>query len=525
MAKFRQSISDYLPGSLAVTFVTVVIICALFTLWLFAYQHGESEVNLDPYLQHVLFFTFYQAIISTLLSLALAIIVAKSLLSINFKGKSFLLNCYSLTFALPSLVVITGLLSVYGTQGIIANICHYFELNYSLSLYGIKGILMAHVFFNFPLTTKIYYQSLLLIPNEQKKLAQQLNFNLWQSFKYLEWPIVAKQLLPMGGLIFMFCFSSFATVLTLGGSPKYTTIEVAIYQAIRDFELSQAVVLSFVQLLFCIGFMLLLRLLTPKHSPQLIANKEYYIARTSLVKKGIAVIVILMSAVYILSPLLAIILDTICYFSTEFISFSLIQSLLTSFIVALCSAILAMILALSILWTNSRLRLVGQTLVSDYLLFLGSLILAIPNMVLSVGCFLLFISMTDVPGFIFVLVVVSNALLALPFILRNLATPLVDLTKRYQYLALSLNITGLNYLYIVEFRALRQLFTYSFAFACVISLGDFGIIALFGSQDFMTLPYYLFELVSHYRYQEASFSALILLITSYLLINSFERTP
>jgi ABC-type Fe3+ transport system, permease component len=184
-----------------------------------------------------------------------------------------------------------------------------------------------------------------------------------------------------------------------------------------------------------------------------------------------------------------------------------------------------MILALSILWTNSRLRLVGHTLVSDYLLFLGSLILAIPNMVLSVGCFLLFISMTDVPGFIFVLVVVSNALLALPFILRNLATPLADLTKRYQYLALSLNITGLNYLNVVEFRALKQLFTYSFAFACVISVGDFGIIALFGSQDFMTLPYYLFELVSHYRYQEASFSALILLITSYLLINSFERTP
>ena len=84
MAKFRQSISDYLPGAMAVIFITVVIICALFTLWLFAYQQGESEVNLDPYLQHVLFFTFYQAIISTLLSLVLAVIVAKSLLSINF---------------------------------------------------------------------------------------------------------------------------------------------------------------------------------------------------------------------------------------------------------------------------------------------------------------------------------------------------------------------------------------------------------------------------------------------------------
>ena len=44
MAKFRQSIRDYLPGAMAVIFITVVIICALFTLWLFAYQQGELSL-------------------------------------------------------------------------------------------------------------------------------------------------------------------------------------------------------------------------------------------------------------------------------------------------------------------------------------------------------------------------------------------------------------------------------------------------------------------------------------------------
>lgn len=36
----------------------------------------------------------------------------------------------------------------------------------------------------------------------------------------------------VAALIFMLCFASFATVLSLGGGPKATTIELAIYRAL-----------------------------------------------------------------------------------------------------------------------------------------------------------------------------------------------------------------------------------------------------------------------------------------------------
>lgn len=524
MEKFRQPINYLLPGTLVAFLIATIIFGALIALWVFAYQNSEGGIYLNHYLQMVLIFTLLQAFWSTIISLILAVIVAKSLDLLRFDGKSLLLSFYSVTFALPSLVVVTGLFSVYGSAGIIAHLFNYFGYQYPFSLYGWTGILMAHVFFNFPYASKVYYQALQMIPNEQKKLAEQLNFNLWQSFKYLELPIIAKQLLPVGGLNFMFCFASFATVLTLSGGPKYTTIEVAIYQAIRDFELSQAVVLSLIQLLFCIGFMILLRCLVPKQSPQFTVNHEVYHSKVSILKKSVAVLIIGLSTLYIIMPLIALLIDTIVNFSVTFLTPTLIQSTITSLMIAGCSAILAMTLAIAILWTNSRLCLMGNITLSNYLMFLGSLILAIPNMVLSVGFFLLFFSFVDTFGVIFILVVISNALLALPFILRNLSVPLNDITQRYHLLASSLNITGLNYLYLIEYRALKRLFGYSFAFAYVISMGDFGIIALFGNQDFMTLPYYLFELVSNYRYQEASFSSLILLIISFLLINLFENT-
>lgn len=522
MARCGQSIKIYLPGFTVVLFVSTTVFTALIALWLFAFEHSDEGFYWDNYLFRVVSFTFIQATLSTFISIILAVVLAKALYQTQFIGKNLLIRILSLTVVLPSLVVITGLLTVYGHTGWLAWLCDYFSINYSLSIYGLNGILVAHVFLNFPFAARYCYQSLLLIPNEQKQLSQQLGFSYLQTFRYLEFPIIIKQLLPLGGLIFMMCFSSFATVLALSGGPKYTTIEVAIYQAVRDFELQQAVILSCIQLLFCCGFMLILKRLEPKQAPQLIHNIKPYLVKITHRQKLLSYIVIVASSLFILTPLLAVIWDGLYYFSTSFLTSSLLQALLTSVLIALCSALLAMLQAMLLLSTNSQLQLRGKMRLSESSMLLGSLILAVPSMVLSAGFFILFYSYTDSPLFIFVLMVICNSFLTLPFILKQLATPLADLTKRYYFLSQSLNIKGLHYFYLVEFKALKKLLAYNFALSCIMSMGDFGIVALFGGQDFMTLPYYLYELLSHYRYQESAFVALILLVISFLLMTLFE---
>src|SRR5690606_33811630 len=50
-------------------------------------------------------------------------------------------------------------------------------------------------------------------------------------------------------VIFAICLSSFAVALTLGGGPRATTVELAIYQAfVFDFDLGRAALLASVQL-------------------------------------------------------------------------------------------------------------------------------------------------------------------------------------------------------------------------------------------------------------------------------------
>ena len=89
----------------------------------------------------------------------------------------------------------------------------------------------------------------------------------WQLFIRLEWPMMRSALPALASMIFMLCFTSFATVMALGGGPKSTTLEVAIYQAIRfDFDLPYAGMLALLQLFFCGSFLLLQYRFTPRAS-------------------------------------------------------------------------------------------------------------------------------------------------------------------------------------------------------------------------------------------------------------------
>lgn len=67
-----------------------------------------------------------------------------------------------------------------------------------------------------------------------------------------------------------------------------------------------------------------------------------------------------------------------------------------------------------------------------------------------------------------------------------------DITARYGMLCQSLGIEGWLRLKIVELRALKRPLAQALAFACVLSIGDFGVVALFGNDNFRTLPFYLY---------------------------------
>lgn len=104
----------------------------------------------DPYLRHVTGFSFYQAFLSTLLSVVPAIPVAYALSRRQFIGRALLLRIFAMTLVLPVLVAVFGLLSIYGKSGLINQWFAAIGVDVQLNIYGLSGILLAHIFFKPP---------------------------------------------------------------------------------------------------------------------------------------------------------------------------------------------------------------------------------------------------------------------------------------------------------------------------------------------------------------------------------------
>ncbi|ORM73722.1 thiamine/thiamine pyrophosphate ABC transporter, permease protein, partial [Pantoea wallisii] len=247
-----------IPGTFTALLLCAVALLAFGALVLVAPATDWRTLLSDSYLHHVLAFSFEQALLSVLLSVLPAILLARALYRRRFPGRNLLLRLCAMTLVLPVLVAVFGLLSVYGRSGWLAQLCAAVGVEYHFSPYGLQGILLAHVFFNLPLATRMLLQALENIPGEQRQVAAQLGLRGWHLFRLLEWPWLRRQILPTAALIFMLCFASFATVLALGGGPQATTLELAIYQALSfDYDPARAALLALLQLACCLLLVLL----------------------------------------------------------------------------------------------------------------------------------------------------------------------------------------------------------------------------------------------------------------------------
>lgn len=515
------------PGALAATLLVAVALLAFSALWLNAPEIQWLVLWQDDYLWHVLRFSFWQAFLSAVLAVGPAIPLARALYRRRFPGRETLLRLCAMTLVLPVLVAVFGILSIYGRTGWLADFCALIGIPYTFTPYGLQGILLAHVFFNLPLAARLLLQALEQIPGEQRQLAAQLGLRGWNHFSVVEWPWLRRQILPAGALIFMLCFASFATVLSLGGGPKATTIELAIFQALNfDYDPGRAALLAMVQMICCLGLVMLSQWLSKAIPSGTASINGWRNPEDSWQARIWDALLILCALMLLLPPLLAVMADGI---NTGLVSVlqqpALWKATFTSVRIALGAGLLCVILTMMLLWSSRELRLRQRLFLGHSVELSGMLILAMPGIVLATGFFLLLNATVGLPDAADGIVIFTNALMAIPYAMKVLENPLRDLAERYNRLCQSLDIRGWNRLKLIELRALKGPLAQALAFACVLSIGDFGVVALFGNENFRTLPFYLYQQIGSYRSQEGAVTALLLLLLCFLLFTLIENLP
>lgn len=193
MATRRQPLIPgwLIPGLCAAALMITVSLAAFLALWLNAPSGAWSTIWRDSYLWHVVRFSFWQAFLSAVLSVVPAVFLARALYRRRFPGRLALLRLCAMTLILPVLVAVFGILSVYGRQGWLASLWQMLGLQWTFSPYGLQGILLAHVFFNLPMASRLLLQSLESIPGEQRQLAAQLGMRGWHFFPFCRMAVAA----------------------------------------------------------------------------------------------------------------------------------------------------------------------------------------------------------------------------------------------------------------------------------------------------------------------------------------------
>ncbi len=525
-----------LAGILATFLLIALAVLILVQLLMFKDSQSGSLTAIfsDTRIAKTVLFTIVQAGLSTMLSLALGIILAWSLANRRkFPFRNLLNTLISSALVLPTLVVVLGIVTIYGRNGWLAGL----SLGVTgeplpFSIYGLSGILIAHTYFNASFAARILLHRFEAIPDERHKLGFALGMGFWKKLKIIDLPAIIDALPALAITIFLLCFTSFAIVLTLGGSPSYNTLEVAIYEAVKfDFDLPLAFQLAMVQIAICIFLVVLTSARAKTSAPPSSANNgtgfEHLLSPWS---RWFQSLTIALFALFFITPLLAIVIDGLGpQLVTIFADPTFLRALLTSIVIATASTIVALAFSLTIasalVTLSSPDRLGGMKLArvaTPFLSIAAMLYLVFPALVMGLGLFMFSMKVGGNPTlWAAAVVTIANALFATPFAVTALRPAILGAAKKHDRLSASLGLGRLLRLKLIDWPALKKDVAYVAALAFCFSLGDMGVIALFGSDEFKTLPWLLYQKFGSYRTQDASAIALVLLI---LIIVVFSLT-
>ncbi|WP_331454022.1 ABC transporter permease [Streptomyces sp. SS162] len=200
-----------------------------------------GEVLTRPDILDVLWFTTWQALASTALTLLVALPGAYVLARFDFPGRRVLRAVVTVPFVLPTVVVGTAFLALLGRGGLLDE------------AWGVRldttvwAILLAHVFFNYAVVVRTVGGLWAQLDPRQEEAARVLGASRLAAWRRVTLPALGPAVAAAALMVFLFTYTSFGVVVILGG-PAYRTLEAEVYrQTAQLLDLPTAAVLTLVQ--------------------------------------------------------------------------------------------------------------------------------------------------------------------------------------------------------------------------------------------------------------------------------------
>ncbi len=454
-------------------------------------------------------FSFYQATLSTALTLLIGLPMAYTFARYHshpsFRSSRIWQAIVGLPFVLPTVVVAAAFEAFLGARSPINTLLQsIFNLDEPpLRLMNtLTMILIAHVFYNVSVVVRLVGSFWALLGNQLDEAAASLGANPRQIFWQVTMAVARPAILAAAALTFLFTFTSFGTILLLGG-PDFATIEVEIYnQTSQLLRLDIATSLALVQLAVTLLLSIVSAQLQSRASVPLEIQPERAPNRTSNNTRSSRVLIIGTVAfilIFIIAPLVTLLLRSIAWQSDNPLRFylALNQNPRGSFffvspliavrnsvgIAALTAALaLGMGLPLAYALADRNRGWLARLLDAFLLLPLGTSALT-----LGLGYLVAFDSPIDLRTSP-LLLPLAHTLIALPFVVRTLLPGVRAINQTLRETAANLGASPLQVIRLVDVPLLMGPLLAALLFAFAISLGEFGASVLIARPEYPTMP-------------------------------------
>jgi thiamine transport system permease protein len=495
----------------AVLALGIALLIGILFWSILAAASGQPGASSSADIGYLIYITTLQAALSTIFSLLAGIALAWALNRLRFPGRTLVIGLFASAIVTPGIIIAFGLLAVWGHSGWLGGL--------GVPIFGLGGVVAAHIILDGAFAARILLARLDAIPTARLKTGQSLALSPMTRFATIDWPAIRGTMPGLAAIIFLLAFTSFPIVLLLGGGPAVQTLEVAIYAATRlDFDLVMAVKLALIQIALCSTIILATSALAPISTSLDRPTSPRW--RDAGLARPLQWLVLAIAILGFASPLIAVLLNGLSGLGNVLTRPAFWSAALTSISVGAASSVLALVLGLLIASARAATasRLARTAIGAPAYAYL-----AVPAVALALGAFLFMRNLGVAPDSAAPLVVVvANALLSLPFVMAALVPPLDAIARSRGRLIRSLSIGGLRQFTAIEWPLLARDVGLVLALSFCFSLGDLGVIALFDTQDFVTLPLLMVRALGAYRTNDAGAIAALMLV---LTIAAFVALP
>jgi len=493
-----------------------------------AFDGGKITVWENAALLHITGFTLKQAALSVLVSLALGLPGAWFMGGSRSRFASVLRTLTAVPFAMPSILVVLGFVLYFGNAGwinrIFAAVSGAAEGPFRI-LYKPQAIILAHGFFNFPLVIRLVGDGLGRARRAYSHAAASLGASPAMTAVTVILPLAFPAIMSAILLTFLYCFTSFAVVLVLGGGPASTTLAVEIYRHARIFlNYNNAAVLALMETLIAVCVFLTFVFFGKKSSAVKTDVREYIEpGKRSLPSLIIMIVYGLVIAFFILGPLLSIPLESLLFRSSrsagQVLSLrwwqslgdtclpALGRSLVLAFFSATTACVLAVLAAGAVKILEEREN--GKSPAALLIRFFAAAPIISSGIVLGLGWLILYgRNFSRAP----LALVILHAVAALPFAFNFISEGFRSLPPNILNAASVFGAGPLRGLLTTALPLSLPQVRSAWGFAAALSLGELNAVMMLGMEGWETLPLYIYRAVGAYRYGTACAAGTLLIL-------------